>query len=108
MTTTAIPTSSAELEEWMNDGERMTNVFKEGRFKEFVGNFQTANAKANPDIKAEIAEQVQLGMAQFMKDSGEKAGARRSTSPRDSPGGLPRSRASSSRTSRGAPAQRRR
>jgi len=74
VTTTAIPTSSAELEEWMNDGERMTNVFKEGKFKEFVGNYQAANAKANPDIKAEIAEQVQLGMAQFMKDSGEKAG----------------------------------
>lgn len=74
MTTTAIPTTSAELEEWMNDGERMKNVLKEGRFKEFVGNYQSASAKTSPDIRAEIAEQVQLGMAQFMKDNGEKAG----------------------------------
>jgi HK97 family phage major capsid protein len=74
VTTTAIPTTSAELEEWMNDGERMTNVMKEGKFKEFVNAYQGANAKAAPDIRAEIAEQVQLGMAQFMKDNGEKAG----------------------------------
>ena len=74
MTTTAIPTTSAELEEWMNDGERMKNVLKEGKFKEFVGNYQIANAKKNPDIKAEIAEQVQLGMAAFMKDNGADKG----------------------------------
>lgn len=74
MTTTAIPTTSAELEEWMTDGERMTNVLKEGKLKDFIGSYQAANAKANPDIKAEIAEQVQLGMAAFLKETGEKAG----------------------------------
>lgn len=75
MTTIAIPTTSAELEEWMHDGERMTNVLKEGKFKEFVGNYQAANAKADPDIRSQINEGIQLGMAEFLKSNGEKGDA---------------------------------
>ena len=75
MTTTAIPSAPAELEDMLSDPTRMQALFEEKRFGEFVNAYQTANAKASPDIKAEIAEQVQIGMAQFMKDNGgEKAG----------------------------------
>ena len=76
MTITAIPTTSAELEEWMHAGERMTDVLKEGKLGEFIGSFQAANAKKNPDIKAELAEMVQLGFAEFMKNNAadQKAG----------------------------------
>lgn len=70
MTTTAIPTTSAELEEWMTDGERMSNVMKEGKFKEFIGSYQTANAKKDPDIHAQISEGVQLGLAEYLDKHG--------------------------------------
>lgn len=74
MTTTAIPTASAELEDMLSDPARMQALFEEKRFGEFVHAYQAASEKKNPDIKAEIAEQVQLGMAAFLKETGEKAG----------------------------------
>lgn len=72
--TTAIPTASAELEEMLGDSTKMQALFEEKRFGEFVNAYQSASAKKNPDIKAEIAEQVQLGMDRFLKDNSEKAG----------------------------------
>jgi HK97 family phage major capsid protein len=72
--TITIPEAPHELEEMLSDGAKMQAVFKEGQFGDFVKAYQSASAKKNPDIKAEIAEQVQLGMAQFMKDNNEKAG----------------------------------
>jgi len=72
--TITIPEAPHELEEMLSDGAKMQAVFKEGKFGDFVKAYQSKSAKANPDIRAEIAEQVQLGMAQFMKDNNEKAG----------------------------------
>ena len=72
MTTIAIPTAPAELEEWLHDGDRMKNVLAEGAFPEFIKNYQTAVAKKDPDIRAEVREQIQLGFAEWMKASGAK------------------------------------
>jgi len=72
--TVTIPEAPHELEEMLSDGPKMQKVFAEGKFGDFVKAYQGIVAKKNPDIKAEIAEQVQLGMAQFMKDNNEKAG----------------------------------
>jgi len=73
--TVTIPEAPHELEEMLSDGAKMQDVFKEGKFGDFVKAYQNKAAKKDPDIKAQIAEQVQLGMAQFMKDNNEKAGA---------------------------------
>lgn len=70
--TTAIPTAPAELEEWLHDGERMKNVVAENQFGEFIKSYQANVAKRDPDIQKVVAEQVQLGFAEYMKASGAK------------------------------------
>ena len=70
MTTIAIPTAPAELEEWLHDGDRMKNVLAEGQFPEFIKSYQANVAKKDPDIKAEVREQIQLGFAEWMKNHG--------------------------------------
>lgn len=72
--TITIPEAPHELEEMLADGAKMQAVFKEGQFGDFVKAYQRNIANKAPDIKAEIAEQVQLGFAEFLKNTGEKAG----------------------------------
>jgi len=72
--TITIPEAPHELEEMLNDGAKMQAVFKEGQFGDFVRAYQNTVAKKNPDIKAEVKEQIQLGFAEWMKESGVKNG----------------------------------
>lgn len=71
MSKAAIPTGVSELEEMLNDPSKITNLFKEGQFKEFISNYAAATNKTNQDIGRQIQEEVQLGLANYLKENGE-------------------------------------
>lgn len=68
--TITIPEAPHELEEMLNDAPRMQAVFKENLFGEFVKAYQNKVAKKDPEIQAQIAEGVQVGIAEFLKNNG--------------------------------------
>lgn len=70
MTKLTIPSGSAELEEMLADGTKMKNLMQEGQFPEFIKAYASATNKTNLDIQAQVQEQVQLGLAEFLKDNG--------------------------------------
>jgi HK97 family phage major capsid protein len=64
----AIPESSEELEELLNDNGRLTDILKEGQFASFTQAYIKAsmgNSKA--ELGAQMREQMQLGMQQFLQ-----------------------------------------
>jgi HK97 family phage major capsid protein len=73
---TAIPTSSEELEELLNDDGRMTNVFAEGHFGEFTRAYMAAWTGKNTESVREFREKMQLDLQNFMRDQAERNGAR--------------------------------
>lgn len=69
--TVAIPTSPAELEEMLNDSTKMKAVLAEpGAFKELIGNYAKTFAKTDSDVGAQVREQVQIQMAEFLEKNG--------------------------------------
>lgn len=71
MAKTAVPTASNELEELLNDNTKLRNLFDEGLFPEFIKNYANTFNKKNEDLKTQVNEQVQLGLAEFLKENGE-------------------------------------
>lgn len=90
--TITIPEAPHELEEMLNDGARMQAVLKEGQFGDFIKQYQAKVAKKDPDIKAEVKEQIQLGFAEWMKESGVKNGDAPPVDLTAGPAGQPRVR----------------
>lgn len=72
MTVTIVPKTAVELEEMLGNSVVMKEVVgNPDTFKEFIGNYVRASATKDPDIGAQVREQVQLVMADFMEKNGQ-------------------------------------
>lgn len=64
-----IPTDAAELEEMLADPGRMENVFKDkDAFKNFIGNYAKTVMDKDTSIAAQVREETQLVLAEFLKE----------------------------------------
>ena len=69
----AIPETSEELEELLNDNDRLTDILKNGQFAEFTQAYATkAMENQKAELAAQMREQTQLGMQSFLQDQAEK------------------------------------
>lgn len=73
---TAIPTSSDELEELLNDDSRMAEIMTGGQLTDFLRSYQGAWAKKNLDSIREFQERSQADLQEFMRDQRDRNGAR--------------------------------
>jgi HK97 family phage major capsid protein len=65
----AIPETSEELEELLNDDGRLTGILKEGRFSDFTQAYiKAAMGNSKAELGAQMREQMQLGTQQVMQD----------------------------------------
>jgi HK97 family phage major capsid protein len=72
MTGTVIPTNPDELEEMLNDPGRMKPVMSNpSAFKDFIKNYAGAIRSKDEELSAQIKEQTQLAIAEFMKENGQ-------------------------------------
>lgn len=71
MTTVTIPTRAEELEDFIGDPAKVKAMMSEpGKFQEFIKVYAKAVVGNDSDLKAQIKEQVQMGLADFMKQNG--------------------------------------
>ena len=69
--TLQIPTRPEELEEFLGDPSNVRNMMTEpGRFKEFIQVYARAIVDKDNDLKRQIQDQVQIGLADFMRENG--------------------------------------
>jgi HK97 family phage major capsid protein len=72
----AIPTRAEELEEFLGDATKVKAMMMEpGKFQEFIQVYAQTQVQKDNDLKQQIKEQVQLGLADFMAQNG-MSGAR--------------------------------
>jgi HK97 family phage major capsid protein len=72
MTTVTIPTRAEELEDFLSDTTRVRAMMSEpGAFKEFIQIYAKAQIDKDDELKKQVAEQVQQGLAEFMKSNGQ-------------------------------------
>ena len=65
----AIPETSEELEELLNDDGRLTDVLKAGEFANFTQAYvKAAMGNTKAELAAQMREQMQFGMQQLMQD----------------------------------------
>jgi HK97 family phage major capsid protein len=70
MTTVAIPSKPEELEDFLSNPASVKAMMSEpGKFKEFIGVYAKATMDKDQDLKAQIKEQVQIGLADFMRQN---------------------------------------
>lgn len=75
--TVAIPTSPSELEELLADSSKTSEIFADLQkgnakpFQDLIKNYAANVAKKDPDIGAQVREQVQLVMADFLEKNGQ-------------------------------------
>lgn len=62
-----IPTNAGELEEMLADGGKVANLVKEGQLAEVVKAYANVTAKKDTDVAAQVREQVQSELADFMR-----------------------------------------
>jgi HK97 family phage major capsid protein len=73
MTGIAIPETSEELEELLNDDGRMADIFAEGRLAEFNRAYMKKSlTKARADLVPQMREQMATGWQEFLRDQSEK------------------------------------
>src|SRR5260221_3639810 len=71
MTEIVIPTSPDELEEMLNDGDRIKPVFNDPKLlREYMTKYAGAFNKRNTDLLAEQKEQMQLVLAEMLSEHG--------------------------------------
>jgi HK97 family phage major capsid protein len=71
MPTLTIPTRAEELEDFLSDAANVKAMMSEpGKFKDFIKVYAQAQMNKNTDLQAQIKEQVQIGLADFMKQNG--------------------------------------
>jgi HK97 family phage major capsid protein len=70
MTKVISPTTPDELGEALRDKDRIKNLFEEGKFSEFINGYIANVAKKDTDLTNQVQEQVQIGIAEFMKANG--------------------------------------
>ncbi|HET7846177.1 MAG TPA: phage major capsid protein [Acidimicrobiia bacterium] len=88
MTKVTSPTTPEELGEALRDKDRLKNLFEEGKFGEFINGYIENVAKKDKDLAAQVNEQVQIGIAEFMKANGGTAKAL-NHDPKATPSGAP-------------------
>ncbi len=67
--TTAIPTSPAELEEWLNDSDKIVQSVKDGSFGDIVKAYAQ---NAMPSVTPELKDEIQRSIAAYVKDQRDK------------------------------------
>jgi HK97 family phage major capsid protein len=66
-----IPASSTELEEMFNDPKTFAKIYADQDTRaEFQRKYTAAMMAADPELKAQLKEQVQLGIGEFLKAGG--------------------------------------
>lgn len=67
--TITVPTAPAELEELLNDGSKMQEIFKDKEaFPQFIKNYAANVAKADTSIAAQVREETQMVLAEFLRE----------------------------------------
>lgn len=74
----ATPTNSQELGELLSDSNKMEAILREGKLKSVIDAYATCVAKRDTDIAAQVKEQVQATMTDFLRENKE-TGAKPST-----------------------------
>ncbi len=70
-----IPGTAEELEDFISDPTQVRAMMSEpGAFKNFIQVYAKAQWAKDQDLKAQIKEQVQIGLADFMKENGGSGG----------------------------------
>ena len=69
---TQTPKTPAEFEAVLKDQSAINQLFKDGKFGDFVADYAQAHAIANLDIQERVEAEVQRGLAAFIKDNGAK------------------------------------
>lgn len=67
--TTAIPTTAAELEEWLNDSGKVAQSVTDGTFADTVKAYAE---KVAPSVTPAIQDEIQRGVAEYIKANREK------------------------------------
>ena len=71
MTTLTIPNRAEELEEFLGEPNNVRLMMAEpGKFKEFIKNYAQMTVDRDHHLQAQIKEQVQIGLADFMQQNG--------------------------------------
>lgn len=73
---TAVPETSEQLEEALNDDEQLTNIFAEGNFGEFTRRYMKAWTSRNAEDVRQFKEQMQADWQDYVRDQAERNGAR--------------------------------
>lgn len=69
---TPIPTSSTELEEMFQDPKVFAKIYADPEDRaEFQRKYAAAMMAADPELQAQLKEQIQLGVAEFVNSKGE-------------------------------------
>jgi HK97 family phage major capsid protein len=69
--TITLPTRAEEMEEFLGDPTKVRAMMGEpGKFKEFIGLYARAQWQKDNDLQNQVKEQVQIAMAEFMRDNG--------------------------------------
>jgi HK97 family phage major capsid protein len=75
MTGIAIPETAEELEELLNDNDRIGEILAGGQLADFSRQYMAkALAKKGAELGAQMREQMQLGMQQFLQQAGAAGG----------------------------------
>lgn len=69
MTKMAIPTSPDELQAFLGDKDKVGAAIQNGQFADVMKQYAKNVADKDHDISAQITEQVQVGLQEFMKDN---------------------------------------
>lgn len=71
MPATATPTTPDELLEALSDPGKVKGLVAENKFGEFIKDYVEAVNKRDESIKAQVREQVQIGLAEFAQANGK-------------------------------------
>lgn len=67
-----IPDSPAALEEFMADRKNMLAILQQNKFEDLVRKYADVVLKKNLDINRQVQEQVQAGIANYLRDASEE------------------------------------
>lgn len=82
--TMTIPTDSSELQDFLGDNAKMSEVMKDkGAFTELIQNYAKSWANKNVDTQRQVQEETQRIVSQWLKDNGQSISNRVNLDPRN-------------------------
>ncbi len=78
-----VPTSPAELEAMLTDGKKMQAIFGTPKFGEFITNYARSVHEKDLSIATQVQNEVQLVLADWLKENQPEGVARLDLTPRD-------------------------